>query len=124
MKSSTILPKLVIGLAILSFNLLDGCKKDSTNPPATTNEDAQIESRDAAQSEDVNNDIDNSVAEAMNEHGSGTLAERGDPSNSELSCATVVRDSVAHTVTITYNHCEGPHGHVRDGQIIITYQNG
>jgi hypothetical protein len=125
MKKITFLSKMVIGLAILSFNFLDGCKKDSTTPPpVTSDKDVAVESRDVAQSEDVNNDIDNTIAEAMNEHGSGTLAERGNPGNSELSCATVTRDSVAHTVTIAYNHCEGPHGHVRDGQIIITYQNG
>jgi hypothetical protein len=124
MKRVTILPKLVIGLAILSFNLLDGCKKDTATTTTPSNDEVQTESRDIAQSEDVNNDIDNSVSEAMVEHGSGSLAERSDPSNSELSCASVVRDSVAHTVTITYNHCMGPHGHVRDGQIIITYQNG
>jgi hypothetical protein len=125
MRKITFLPKLAIGLAILSFNFLDGCKKDSTTTPKSSiNEDVQTESRDVAQSEDVNNDLDNSVAEAMNEHGDGTLAERGNPGNSELSCATVVRDSVDHTVTITYNHCEGPHGHVRDGQIIVNYQNG
>jgi len=122
MKRTTFLPKLMIGLAILSFSLLDGCKKDHTSTPTASNEETTIEARDMAQSEDVNNDIDNSVAEAMVNPGS--LAERIDPANSELSCASVVRDTVAQTVTITYNHCEGPHGHVRDGQIIIQYHNG
>lgn len=125
MRKVTFLPKLLIGLAMLSFNFLDGCKKDTVSTPTpSSTEDVQTEARDYAQTEDVNNDVDNSVSEAMLEHGSGTLSQRGDPGNSELSCASVVRDSIAHTVTITYNHCEGPHGHIRDGQIIITYLNG
>jgi hypothetical protein len=122
MKKANLLPKLFISLALLSLNFI-GCKKESSTPEPTVSTDNQIEAKDMGQSEDVNNGIDNAVAEAMLSN-SSSFAQRNDPQNSELSCADVVRDTVAHTVTITYNHCQGPHGHVRDGQIIITYQNG
>jgi hypothetical protein len=124
MKIVKFLPKLIIGLALLSLNFITSCKKDKDSTVTTSD---QLEARYMAQSEDVNNDMDNSVTEAMNGSAgsiSNPFAQRLDPANSELSCATVVKDTVARTVTITYNHCEGPHGHVRDGQIIITYQNG
>jgi hypothetical protein len=126
MKKTNFLPKLMIGLALLSFTLMNGCKKeDSTPTTPSANEENQIEARDMGQAEDVNNDIDNVVAEVMVNPGNGSIAERnGDPANSELSCAAVVHDSVAQTVTITFNHCMGRHGHVRDGQIIVQYHNG
>jgi hypothetical protein len=120
MKKANLLPKLIIGLALLSLNFITSCKKDKDSSVSVAD---QLEARYMAQSEDVNNDMDNSVDAAMNGN-SGSFAERLDPTNSEQSCASVVKDTVAHTVTITYNHCEGPHGHVRDGQVIISYHNG
>jgi hypothetical protein len=124
MKRTNFLPKLIIGLALLSLNFI-GCKKDSNNPePSTTNDESQVEARDMGQSEDVNSNIDNAVAEAMINPNTASIANRNDNPNSELSCASVVHDSIAQTVTITFNHCMGPHGHVRDGQIIVTYHNG
>jgi hypothetical protein len=122
MKQANLLPKIFIGLALLSLNFM-GCKKESSTPEPAISTDNQVEAKDMGQSEDVNNDIDNAITEAMISN-SGSFAQRGGPGNSELSCATTVHDTVAHTVTITYNHCTGHHGHVRDGQIIITCQNG
>jgi hypothetical protein len=120
MKTTNLLPKLLVSAAVLSFSLLSSCKKETTT---TRDEEFSGEAQNIAQSEDLSNSIDNTVAESFQ---SNPSVERtsSDGGNEISSCATVVRDSSTSTITITFNHCMGPNGHVRDGQIIVQYTGG
>jgi len=106
-------------LSIMAF--VAGCKKDKD----TANEDFQSEGLDIAQTEDISTGIDNTIEEAFELHGSGSMERNSEPlGNHELGCGSVTTDSATGTMTITFNNCIGPNGHVRNGQIIITSHNG
>ncbi len=121
MKIKNLFPMMMLGAALVSMTLGTGCKKEHES----TDENFSAEAQDIGQSEDISTSVDNIVAEAFNSKSGNVNGRYYNPSNSELSgCATVTWDSAHSTVTIYFDHCATPNGHIRDGSIIITYSGG
>ena len=107
------------GAALFTSILFSGCKKEKN-----TDEDYATEAQDMSQSEDMSTSIDNTITEAFG-LGSSTISERNaDPANSELGCGVVTWDSANSQIHIVFNNCPGRNGHLRNGEIIVTYQGG
>ncbi|MEO8086581.1 MAG: hypothetical protein ABI763_07165 [Bacteroidota bacterium] len=121
MKIKNLFPIMMIGAALVSMTLVNGCKKEKE----TSDENFSAEAQDISQSEDISTSIDNLITEAFNSKSNTVDGRYTNPAAGELSdCSTVTWDSLHSTVTIYFNHCAGRNGHTRDGSIIVTYTGG
>ncbi len=106
MKTLRMLPALVLFGALL----FTACNKDSEEVVSDL-----ITEEDVLTAQNIDNDVDDAVDEALESRGNGG----GD-------CPEVTVDpddgSFPRTITVDFGDdgCEGPHGHIRRGKIIIT----
>jgi hypothetical protein len=108
-----------LSLAVVMVVCTTACQEESANPGQLT-ESVLLSAENEAVVESAFEDVDDIGYESFFyiEEG-GKMAVRED---SPLSCAIRTHDRDNKTITIDFGEgCEGPHGRVRSGKIIITY---
>lgn len=109
---------LVCLVAALALLLNTGCKKDSNSE----SENAMTALQEIGQAENINADMDHLDAEAAMTSGVSNQRTSETGRFGFGSCASILRDSINHTVTIDFGTgCTGQDGRTRSGQILITY---
>src|SRR4051812_45177950 len=98
MKNKRFFSTILIGMALFSLTLMDGCKKESTT---ASNDDFQAEGQEAGQAEDLNTSMDNMAGEvAMGGDINGRLG--GHHFGDINSCAVVTHDTINHVDSIYF----------------------
>ena len=117
--------KILYGFALLIFSAaltFTACKKKETT--TTTTPAADTDQSGAAAnntSESISSDIVSVGSEACDISSSGSLSNYRTESTSILSCASVVRDTVNKTVTVTFSGNTCLDGKVRSGSLVYNY---
>lgn len=109
----------ILSLAVIVTFFIASCQEESENPNQLT--DIEIASAEnEASVESAFEDVDDIGYESLfYADAGGRIAVNDD---SPLSCATRTHDKENKTITIDFGEgCEGPHGRVRSGKIIVTY---
>lgn len=120
MKNYILLQKVTIAFTLLILATYSSCKKDDTVPSTTSENFSNVE--DFEQSEQIASDADNMADMAYTTGDVNLRMALPDLSNTILSCASVVKDTVAKIITIDFGSgCMGNDGRFRSGQIIIHY---
>ena len=104
---------LITGLTILS------CKKNSD----TTTSDIDVSgASDNALVENASNDVESIASQASDKSTGGLSSYRVENPNELLSsCAIVTRDSVAKTITVSFNNSTCLDGRTRNGSLVFNY---
>jgi len=119
------------GFLIAGAVTISSCKKKET-PVTPTTTPGTVDSDQSGASannmaENISNDIVSMGAQAsdMSANTGGLNSYRTDNSNQilGLSCATVIRDTVNKTITVTFNGNTCLDGRVRSGSLIYAYSN-
>jgi hypothetical protein len=108
-----------LSLAVVMAVFTTACQEESENP-GQLSESVLLSAESEAVVESAFEDVDDIGYESLFyiEEG-GRIAVNED---SPLSCADRTHDKENKTITIDFGEgCEGPHGRVRSGKIIITY---
>lgn len=107
------------GLMIASAAMISSCKKKEAADTDTTG------AQDAHLAENTSNDVVSMGAQAS-DNTTASLSTYRNGNNNQilgLGCAAVVRDTVAKTVTVTFNGSTCADGRTRSGSITYSYAN-
>jgi hypothetical protein len=106
-----------IGIAAIAGLMFTSCKKDNMTDEETNS------AEDNASAETIYNDINAMAGQASDIHGGSMSNYRLSDADliCSLSCATLVWDSLNHTVTITFNGQTCQDGRTRSGSLIVDY---
>ena len=107
------------GLMIASAAIVSSCKKKEAADSDTSG------AADAHLSENTSSDIVSMGAQASDNSTASLSTYRNGINNQilGLSCATVVRDTVAKTITVTFSGGTCADGRTRSGSIVYSYAN-
>ncbi len=108
--------KATLGMAVITALMFTSCRKDSTDEETASSEDH-------AMAENTYNDINAMAGQAADVTGNSLSSYRLSDADLilSLSCATIVRDSLNHTVTITFSGQTCQDGRVRSGSLLVNY---
>jgi len=109
----------ILSLAVVIAIFNTSCQKENENPNQLTDAEIAIAENETAV-ESAFEDLDDIAYESLfYADAGGRIAINED---SPLACAERTHDIENKTITIDFGDgCEGPHGRVRSGKIIITY---
>ena len=109
----------ILSLAVIVTFFMASCQEENENPNQLTPEEIAIAENEASIESAFEDADDISYESLFYADAGGRIAVSDD---SPLSCAERTHDKENKTITVDFGEgCEGPHGRVRSGKIIITY---
>ena len=116
----------ILAITIVGIAAVSSCKKKTTTTTTTPTpvvDSDQSGSSANSTAESISSDVTSMGSEACDISSSGSLSNYRLDNISNLSCATVTRDTLNKTVTVTFNGGTCLDGRIRTGSLIYNYSN-
>ena len=114
----------ILAIALVGTAAVSSCKKKTTTTTPTPVVDSDQSGSSAnSTAESISSDVISMGSEACDISSNGSLSNYRLDNTSNLSCATVIRDTLNKTVTVTFNGGTCLDGKIRTGSLIYNYSN-
>ena len=119
---NTLLVRVTLGLGVVAMLFATSCQQSAQEPSITDLASAELDAIAEADFDEIDDITEGALGYSDGSISGRTSEVEGRGMDERASCAAVIHDKEAQTITIDFGDgCEGPYGKTRSGIIYITY---